>query len=440
MVALLLSLLCLALNAFFVAAEFALVKVRITQLDRAARRGNRRAIAAREVVQRLDRYLSVTQFGITVASLGLGWIGEPAARHLADWIALTFTGRPLEHVGHVFVDVAGLTVLTFLHLLLGELVPKFIAIQHTEATTLTSAIPLRIVNTVFAPLLWFLEKAQRAVLRLIRVDPDRVNEGTLSEEELIGVLAATSARNEPARHRQRLVERMLRLAHRPVRQIMVPRVDVVWLPVDSTIDEAIEVLKQHQFSRVPLIDDAPDHVVGYLYAKDVLLADHDRQGGTLRDLARPVLYVPEEQDGFAVLKDMQAKQTPLAIIVDEYGGTSGIVTLEDIVEEIVGEIRDELDLEPARVVRVRDMDEWDVDARATVDELREAGVPLEDEDAELGEHVGTLVYTRLGHLPRIGDMVTLAKDVVAEVVATSRRRIERLRVRVLAPREAEAEG
>jgi CBS domain containing-hemolysin-like protein len=430
--ALIASVLCLALNAFFVAAEFALVKVRNTQLDRAARRGNRRAIAAREVLKRLDRYLSVTQFGITVASLGLGWIGEPAVAHLADWIAVGTTGKPLGNVGHVLVGIGGLTLLTFLHLLLGELVPKFIAIQHAEATALTAAITLQVVNTVFAPLLWVLEKAQRAVLRLIRVDPNAVNERTISEDELIGVLAASSARNERARDKQRLVERILRLAHRPVRQLMVPRVDVVWLPVRSTIEEAVDVLKKHQFSRIPLAEESLDHVVGYLYAKDLLLADQREQPKKLPELARPVLYVPEERDGFSVLKDMQARQTPLAVVVDEYGGTSGIVTLEDIVEEIVGEIRDELDVEPARVVRVGHAEEWDVDARATVDELREAGVPLEDDEAEFGEQVGTLVYTRLGHLPRIGDMVNLAKDVVAEVAATSRRRIDRLRIRVLA--------
>lgn len=430
--ALLASVLCLGMNAFFVAAEFALVKVRITQLDRAVRRGDKRAIAAREVLQRLDRYLSVTQFGITVASLGLGWIGEPALTHLADAVALAVAGRPLGPAGHVLVDVGGLALLTFLHLLLGELVPKFVAIQHSEATVLNSAILLRTVNTVFAPVLWILEKAQRAVLRAIQIDPDVVHEGALSEDELIGVLAASAARNETAKDKQRIIERILRLTRRPVRQMMVPRVDVVWLPIDSTIEEAIEVLKKHQFSRVPLAKGSLDQVVGYLYAKDLLLAEAEPRRRTLRSLQRPVLFVPEERDGLSALRDMQAHWVPIAIVVDEYGGTSGIVTLEDLVEEIVGEIRDELDVEPARVVRMEQANEWDVDARATVDELRDAGVPIEEEEVIFGEPVGTLVYSRLGHIPRVGDVVRLAKDVVAEVAATSRRRIERVRVRVQA--------
>jgi len=427
-IALLASVLLLALNAFFVAAEFALVKVRITQLDRAARRGNKRALAAQQILGRLDRYLSVTQFGITVASLGLGWLGEPAIARTAESLLVTLTGHSLGGVGRAFVDVGALGLLTFLHLLLGELVPKFVAIQRAESTVLNTAIPLRAVNATFAPVLWVLEKAQRGVIRLIGLDPDVVNEGTLSEEELIGILAASAARSEKAKDKGRIVERILRLAHRPVRQMMVPRVDIVWLPIDAGVSEALSTLKTHQFSRIPLADGSLDQIVGYLYAKDLLLDDDLAARTTIRGLERPVIFVPEEKDGLSVLRDLQARAIPIAIVIDEYGGTSGLVTVEDLVEEVVGEIRDELDVEPARVVRVDG--EWEVDARATVDELREAGVPIEEEEAELGEPVGTIVYARLGRLPRVGDTVPLARGVVAEIAATSRRRIDRLRVRV----------
>jgi CBS domain containing-hemolysin-like protein len=430
-VALVLSVLCLALNAFFVAAEFALVKVHVTQLDRALRRGDRRAHAAKAVLGRLDRYLSVTQFGITVASLGLGWIGEPALEHAGDRIALALTGEALGSVGHVLVDVLGLGLLTFLHLLLGELVPKFVALQHAEATTLNAAIPLRFVNAVFFPILWVLERAQRAVLRLIHVNPDVANEGALSEDEIIGILAASAARTGHGRDKQRIVERVLHLTRRPVRQIMVPRVDVVSLAIDASPARAREVLRQHEFSRVLLVNDAIDEVAGYLYAKDLLLADDVDHLENLRPLARSVLFIPEMQDGLSALREMQRNRASFAVVVDEYGGTSGIITLEDLVEEIVGDIRDELDVEPAAVVRVPGEPEtWDVDARATVDELRDAGVPLDAEEHTFGEAIGTLVYNRLGHLPRSGDVVKLAGDVAAEVISTGRRRIQRLRVRV----------
>ena len=429
MFALVASLLCLALNAFFVAAEFALVKVRVTQVDRALRRGDRRAIATKEVLLRLDRYLSVTQFGITVASLGLGWIAEPAIAEIADDVAVSVRGAPLGRGGHIAVDVVGLGTLTFLHLLLGELVPKFIALRYAEATALNTAIPLRLVNATFRPVLWFLERAQRAVLRLLRIDPEVANEGALTEDEIIGVLAAAAGRDPATRDKQRIVERVLRFGHRPVRQMMVPRVDVVSLPAEASGERAYQLLRQHEFSRVLLVEESLDDVVGYLYAKDLLLDPGARRRTTVRDLQRRVLFVPEMRDGLATLKEMQREGIPFAVVVDEYGGTSGIVSMEDLIEGLVGEIRDELDVEPARVVAVSgEPDCWDVDAQATVDDLREvAGLTLDER--WFGEQLGRLVLERLGRVPRMGDIVKLAEDVSAEIVATSRRRIQRLRVR-----------
>ena len=428
MYALIASVLCLALNAFFVAAEFALVKVRITQLDRLVRRGDRRAKSAKEVLQRLDRYLSVTQFGITVASLGLGWIAEPAIAAIADNISVSLRGEPLGSGAHIAVDVIGLGVLTFLHLLIGELVPKFVAIQYPVATSLFSALPLRIVNTVFRPVLWFLEKSQHVVLRLLGIDPDKANEGTLSEDELIGILAAAATRDSKSEDKRRTVERILRFADRPVRQMMVPRVDVAALPIDSSGEEAYDLLRRHQYSRILLYRDSLDEVAGYLYAKDFLHDPQARTRTSLRGLERHVLFFPEVRDGLSALRDMQREQTPFAVVIDEYGGTSGIVTMEDLVEEIVGEIRDELDVEPVRVTPIPgEANAWEVDGNATVDDLRDVGVFVGEEWS--GEPIGRVVLQQLGHLPHVGDVVRLAEGVIAEVIATNRRRIQRLRVR-----------
>ncbi|MDF2698341.1 MAG: Magnesium and cobalt efflux protein CorC [Labilithrix sp.] len=316
--------------------------------------------------------------------------------------------------------------------MIGELVPKFVAIQYPVQTAMASALPLQIVNTTFRPVLWVLEKAQRSVLRLLRIDPDKVNEGTLSEDELIGILAAAATRDAKTEDKRRLLERILRFAGRPVRQMMVPRVDVVALPIDATGEQAYALLQRVQFSRVLLVRSSLDDVVGYLYAKDFLLDPRARERTSLRGLERRVLFFPERRDGLSALRDMQREQTPIAVVVDEYGGTSGIVTMEDLMEEIVGEIRDELDVEPARVAPVRgETDVWEVDGRATVDDLRDAGVPVAEEWA--GEPIGKVVMDLLGHLPHVGDVVRLAEGVVAEVVATQRRRIQRLRVRLGAP-------
>jgi CBS domain containing-hemolysin-like protein len=424
--ALVISVLCLALNAFFVAAEFAIVKVRLTQLKPRARRGERRAIAAEAVLSKLDRYLSVTQLGITVASLGLGWIGEPAIERLGDGISIALTGSALGRGGHVAVDIIGLATLTFLHLLVGELVPKAIAIRHSEATALFTAIPLRFVNIVLAPVLWVFEQAQRATLRLLHVDPD-MTEGVLSEEEIVGILAANATHRRPVMaDRQRTLERVLRLASRPARQIMVPRVDVVALSIECSGEHAYEALKEHGFSRVLLFKSSIDEVVGYLYAKDFLFEAGARARSNLHGLERRTLFVPTTQDGFSVLRKLQRTSIPLAVVVDEYGGTSGIVTIEDLVEEVFGDIHDELDAEPEKIVRVAGLaNTWDVDPRATVDELRDAGVPIDELNPS--ESVGKLVVDLLAHLPRVGDIATVSEGVIAEVIATKRRRIQLLR-------------
>ncbi len=431
MYALIGSVLCLVLNAFFVAAEFALVRVRMGQLDRL---GDRRARSARAVLARLDRYLSVTQFGITVASLGLGWIGEPAIASFADRMAISTTGEPLGRGGHIAVDVVGLGTLTFFHLLIGELVPKFIALQYPVRTTLVSAVPLRVVNSIFRPVLWFLEKSQRLVLRLFKIDPDKVNEGTLSEDELIGMITAAVTRDPKTEEKRRIIERILRFSDRPIRQMMIPRVDVVAISIDATGEEAYQLLQAVKFSRILLIRSSLDDVVGYLYAKDFLFDPAARQRKSLRGLERRVFFFPEGRDGLSAMRDMQREQTPFAVVVDEFGGTSGIVTLEDLIEEIVGQIRDELDVEPAHVSPVPgETNAWEVDGRATVDDLREVGVPVPEEWA--GEPLGGLVMAQLGHVPYPGDVVQLATGVVAEVIATSRRRIQRLRVRFSPPEE-----
>lgn len=434
MVALFVSILCLALNAFFVAAEFALVKVHATQIAPRARRGERRAIAAEKVLARLDRYLSVTQLGITVASLGLGWIAEPAIEHLGDRASVALTGEALGRTGHIVVDVAGLALLTYLHLLLGELVPKFVAIQYAEKTTLFAALPLRFVNIALRPLLWVLEKSQNAVLRVFGMTA-MPTEGELSEEEILGMLAANAVRFPGARETQRRLERVIKLGRRPVRNVMVPRVDAVTLPVETNGEDAYAALRRHGFSRIPITrGPSPDDVLGYLYAKEFLLDPGARAAEDLEHWVRPALFVPESRDAASVIRDMQRDRRPLAVVVDEYGGTSGIVTLEDLVEEVFGEIQDELDAEAPTVLEDGTARAWDIDATATLDTLADLGVVVDDDGAQEGESLAHAVMRRLGHLPRIGETVSLGPGVTAEVKQTKRRRIERVRVRVAEPR------
>jgi CBS domain containing-hemolysin-like protein len=428
---LLVAALCVALNGFFVAAEFALVKVRATSLRSRARKGERKAKLAESIVGRLDRYLSVTQFGITLASLGLGWVGEPAMAGMLDAGAVRVTGAALSGGVHVALDVLAFAILTFGHVLFGELVPKLIAIQRSEGTALAAALPLRLVYVTFFPLLWLLEASSRVILRTVGMSPGVGSvEGRFSEDEILAILAASAARSPRGKTLGELLERVMRFSQRTARHSMVPRVDVVSLPIETSGADARRFLRAHQFSRVLLTKGRSlDHVAGYLYGKDFLLHPEPETLVDLASLRREVLFVPEVQSGAEVMREMQRKQTPIAVVVDEYGGTSGIVTLEDLVEEIVGEIRDEFDEEPQKVVRVAGADDaWDVDGRATMDELRAIGVHVESRD--LGEQVGALVVEVLGRLPRAGDKVDLARGATAEVTSLSRRRVTRLRVQI----------
>jgi CBS domain containing-hemolysin-like protein len=436
---LLVAALCIALNGFFVAAEFAVVKVRATQLRSRARKGDKRAKLAESIVSRLDRYLSVTQFGITLSSLGLGWIGEPALAALLDRAEISFTGAPASRPAHIAVDVMAFAVLTFAHVLFGELVPKLIAIQRTEGTALVAAAPLRFIYITFFPFLWLLERASRFVLRTVGMSADAASvEGRFSQDEILAILAASAARSPRGKSTAELFERVMRFSQRAARHSMVPRVDVVSLPLQTSGKAAHEFVSTHQFSRVVLTNGRSlDDIAGYLYAKDFLLHPDAHALADLSPLRRDLLFVPEVQSGVDVLREMQRKQVPIAVVVDEYGGTSGIVTMEDLLEEIVGEIRDEFDEEPQRVVKVPAAagadPAWEVDGRAAMEELRAIGVQVPD--AELGEQVGAFVVELLGRLPRAGDKVELARNATAEVTAISRRRVTR--VRVLLKREPE---
>jgi CBS domain containing-hemolysin-like protein len=429
---------CVALNGFFVAAEFALVKVRATQLRSRARKGDRNAIVAERIAMRLDRYLSVTQFGITLASLGLGWIGQPAVfRLIAHWVPTGFGPRTTTALG-VAAEALAFAILTFAHVLLGELVPKLVAIQRSEATAVAAAMPLRIVYVMGWPLLWLLERASRFILESVGMSANVASvEGRFSEDEIVSILAANATRSPLGRSLSELFERVLRFSQRAARHSMVPRVDVVSLPVATRGTEADAFIRANQYSRILLTAGRSlDEVAGYLYTRDFLLHPDAASLPDLRSLRRAVLFVSEVQSGIDVLREMQKRQVPIAVVVDEYGGTSGLVTMEDLLEEIVGEIRDEFDEEPQKVTAVAGVKAaWDVDGRASMDELRSLGVDVNPSD--LAELVGTFALELLGRLPRVGDKVVLAKGWQAEVTAVSRRRVTRLRVRRVEPEPGE---
>ena len=429
----------IVLNGFFVAAEFALVKLRATRATQSASKRSEAPSAVNDAVSKLDRYLGVTQLGITLASLGLGWVGEPALASLANTLALALLGRPVDASLHGVVAGVSFALLTMAHVLFGELVPKLVAIQRSREAAVIAAPVLRGFYYVMLPALYVLDISSKAILKLIGLSFDTHSEASLSEDEILGIIAAHMSIGPKGVEKRELFDRLVRFSQRTARSAMVPRVDVAYLSILANGREALAYLRQQQYSRVLLAKGSViDEVAGYLYAKDLAFDPRAVELPSLEKLARPALFVPESQGLVDVLRTMQREHTPFAVVVDEYGGTSGIITMEDLLEEIVGEIRDELDVERARIEQ-RAETEWDVDAQVALDELASAGLVVDDSERDMS--LGALVVDRLGRLPRIGDRVEISEGVTAEVTALVRRRVQRVRVTaVLGPAAAASEA
>ena len=420
-----LAALCVIANAFFVAAEFALVKVRMTQLEAQVQKGEKRAEVALQITRKLDAYLSATQLGITLASLGLGWLGEPTVAVLIDPV-LRFAGIESEAIVHAISLTTAFSIITILHIVVGELAPKSLAIQRAEWVALRVAGPMRAFYYITYPFLFVLNELSNLTLKALGVAPIQNAEGALSAEEIRLVVAGGQL--DPKK--RELMERALQGTDRPVRSIMVPRVDMECISLLDTPDQIVASLRINGFSRVPLIEaNDPDKVVGYVYLKDIFLGDGLPAGG-IGALRRDVLFVPENRTVGDVLEDFKRTHIPIAIVVDEYGGTSGLVTMEDILEEIVGELQDELDVEVPPIIR-REDGTIIVEGDLPISELEALGItvdPIEGHDIIAGH-----IVSKLGRLARPGDIVELGShDATVEDVRS--RRITRVR---LAPRPAE---
>jgi CBS domain containing-hemolysin-like protein len=433
MMGLLAALALVALNGFFVAAEFSMVRVRPANLVRLEKKGVPGATSALKVAREIDRYLSVSQIGITLCSLALGWIGEPAFAWIVEHAWFAITGRTMGGRAHAVGAGVAFALITYLHVLVGEQIPKLIALHRAEQTALFLARPFRIAFILLAPVRFLIEGATRIVLRAFGLKGTIPGEGELSEEELTSIIAATMARGPRADDKRALLERVVRFASRQARHAMVPRVDIAYLPLTTSGKDAIAYLRQQEYTRMVLTErNDIDRAVGYLYGKDLLLDPNADRLPDLSSVRRDILYVPEPQSLIDVLRSMQQAQTLFALVVDEYGGTSGLLTMEDLLEEIVGEIRDEADEEEQP--RLRELPgiagTWDVDPLLPIDELR--SINVETPDGSEGEALGAWIVGQLGRIPRRGDRVRLG-PFDAEIRAVRRRRVMRVRLHPHAP-------
>jgi CBS domain containing-hemolysin-like protein len=420
-----LALLCVLANGFFVAAEFAMARVRPTALETRARAGDVQAKHALRITRDLDEFLTATQLGITFASLALGWVGNPALVGIMHdpLIAVGLSERAVSGI----VTVVAFGVLSFLHIVVGELVPKSLAILKPEAVVRATALPMIMFYASMYPVLRVLTSLSAYLLRRSGVSEGPEEHAKLSGDELRLIVQASFAEDEHGVKRD-LLERVLRATDRPVRALMVPRVDMYTLSLTQSHDEWLEQIRKSGFSRYPVSEDGdPDHIVGYVYVKDMLLSRTLPRGG-LRALKRDVFFVPESLSVGDVLHRFQKSKIPMAIVVDEYGGTSGLVTVEDVVEELVGDIQDELDTE-SPAIETREDGTIIVDGAVPLGDLPVDGL---DEAKSQGDTVGGYIITQLGRLAHPGDRLRIG-PFEATVEDVRRRRIGRVALRAPMP-------
>jgi CBS domain containing-hemolysin-like protein len=395
-----------ALNGLFVAAEFGFVKIRATQVERLVQEKKATAGLVKDATRRLDAYLSVCQLGITISSLGLGWIGEPAFAHILEPI-LEPLGIPQGSV-HIIAFALAFGTITFLHVVFGELAPKSVAIANAEGTSLFVAPFMRFFYYLFLPGIYVFNGTANAVVRLFGVPAASQTEETHSEEEVRIIIEQAARQGILDPGEKDMLESVFEMEERRAREVMIPRPDVVSLPAGMPLAELFSIAAEGKHTRYPVHeDDSPERIVGAVHIRDVMNAVAAKgleAPIAARELAREVLVVPENRPIDEILKDLQKQEVQLAIVIDEWGSFEGLITIEDIIEEIVGEIRDEFDEEEPTIRKLPD-GSYSIDGSASIGVVNEAlGSQLESEDFDT---IGGLVFGVIGRAPKVGDEVHL---------------------------------
>ena len=418
-------------NAFFVAAEFALVGARRTRLDELARAGDGKARLARRAVQSLDRYISATQLGITLASLGLGWIGEPALAGLIGGAFALLPGALAAIATHGVASAIAFIIITVLHIILGELVPKALALLYPETVSSWVAAPLIGFAWVMAWPIALLNGTANRVLRLMGIPPPGEHERLHSPEEIRMLVEQSGEGGSMLKEDARLLEGVFEFSEKTAQEVMTPRTQMIALEASMSVEDAADEVAVARRSRYPVYTESLDEIVGVVHAKEILTALRAQPRETVRAIMRPPLFVPGTREVEDVLADMKRLKTHLAVVLDEYGGTAGLVTMQDLLEEIVGPIYDEYD--PQERAAPADGAQR-LDGAMPITEFNTRyDATLDDTDYTT---LGGYVFGQLGRLPRPGDRVTVGPHIF-EVVEMDNRRVKSLRLHTAPPVEVE---
>ncbi|AIQ69122.1 hemolysin family protein [Paenibacillus graminis] len=414
-----LIILLVLLNGFFVSVEYAMVKVRSGRIDSLMEEGSKRAVAASNIVHNLDGYLSACQLGITLASLALGWLGEPAVATIV-WPIVTSLGFGETSV-YVISLVIAFMFITVLHIVLGELAPKTIAVNKAEAVLLLTAGAMNVFFRIMYPIIWIVKGLASGLLRLFRLAPASELATAHTEEEIRILMQESNKSGLIDNTEMTLVDNIFEFADTMAREIMIPRTEMICLNNHLTVEENMEIAFDGMRTRYPVCDGDKDHILGFIHIKDLIRDNAPKYS----ELIRPILTVPESIQISALLKVMQRAKTQIAILIDEYGGTSGMVTLEDIMEEIVGEIQDEFDEERPGVEKLGE-DEFSIDGLMLIEEINDRlGLNMETDDYDT---VGGWLYSKLEvNPPQKGQTVEFDSHLFV-VEETDNKRISRIKV------------
>ena len=400
---LLITLLLVLVNAFFVAAEFAIVKVRASQIELLVQSGSRTAKMGQYLISHLDASLSTIQLGITLASLGLGWIGEPiVAKLILEIMHLVGLGADPDLAHSIALPVAFI-LLTFLLIVFGELAPKALAIQHSQSTTLAVAFPLWFFYRIFSPAIVALNWTANQVLRLFGLRPASEAEHYHSGEELRFLLEQGREGGTIEQEEHELIENVFEFGETTVREIMVPRTTIAAIEVTSSRSALVNLLVEGGYSRIPVYEDSLDNIIGVVHAKDLITLMEHRDLIILRDLLRPAFFVPETKPIDDLLREFQRRKVHIAMVVDEFGSTAGLVTMEDILEELVGEIQDEHDSENHDIEKVSNQT-YIINAALSIADVNDHIDEFELPEGSDYTSVGGFINKWLGRIPEVNEM------------------------------------
>jgi len=401
---LLLLLVLIAFSAFFVAIEFAMVRVRPSRLYQLEEAGYKNAASARTITTHLDSYLSACQLGITITSLGLGWLGEPTVLKIMAPVVAKL--QLPDSAAHIISFVLAFSVVTYINVVIGELFPKSVAIRYAERVTLSLSKPLILFYKITFPFIWVLNNAARLVARLYGVKSTDTNDNALSEEELQLLLKESYQNGEINRTEYRYVQRIFEFDNRLAFEVMVPRTEMVALSEDMPLKEAIAEISSNRYTRFPIMKDGDkDMIVGFIHAKQILtdcIRDSCMDESPLKTYIQPIIHVMETMPIQLLLIRMQKERTSIAILHDEFGGTAGLVTVEDILEEIVGDIMDEFDVDEIPSIQKIGENHYMFDSKLHINEVnRLLSLSIENDDMHT---IGGWLFTMSSDL-RVGDSI-----------------------------------